>query len=131
MAVALQTQAINGESVIYIGPASLVASKSTPGTWYVVEGGRCSCPGFEHYGRCRHLAAAAQAELNDREAAVPAVVTYTPAPRRKPWHPELPTCRRHPCMHEVVAWGDLCGQCAPPLAAAERDAFIRRSQSAE
>lgn len=133
MAVTLQTQAINGEQVLYIGPAALVASKSEPGHWYIVEGGRCSCPGFAHRGRCRHLGAAAEAERSDRATAVPAasVPTYTPRPRRKPWHPELPTCQRHPCRNEVVAWGDTCGQCAPHLPDAEVAAFIRRSQSAE
>ena len=33
----------------------MVASHSTPGVRYVVRDGRCSCPGFVHRGRGRHV----------------------------------------------------------------------------
>lgn len=67
--VALKETQINGETVLNIGPAVLVKSKSTPDTWYAIEEGRCSCASFAYRGRCRHLAVAAIAAEQDRAEA--------------------------------------------------------------
>lgn len=40
---------------------ALVASKSDPDVWHVVESGHCTCPAFRYRETCRHLAIAAQA----------------------------------------------------------------------
>lgn len=73
--ITLQAREILGESVIFIGPATLIASKSTPGQWYIVDGGRCSCPGFTYRGTCRHLAPALEAAEFDRKSCEPAVLS--------------------------------------------------------
>lgn len=110
MSIAIRTQNLNGEQAIYLGPAALVAAKSAPGSWYVVEDGRCTCPGFEHRGHCRHLAVAAEAERLDRETAT----AVAPAPRpARPWHPQLPQCVRG-CGGEVERWGECCPTCQLP-----------------
>ncbi len=41
-------------------------STTVPGRVYAIDGQRCSCPGFMHYGRCKHLTAFTQ---EDRIAA--------------------------------------------------------------
>jgi len=91
----LKTQTIaTSEQAIFIGPATLVASKSAPGEWNVVEGGRCSCKGFQYRGTCRHLAVAAQAAENDRLSAAPvaqvpdAMYPSTCPPSKESWLPE-------------------------------------------
>jgi hypothetical protein len=57
--------------MILVGPSILVASRTTPGVWYIYQDGHCSCPGFTYYGRCHHVAAARTAEELDRAVAQP------------------------------------------------------------
>jgi hypothetical protein len=80
MAAVIRQQQIDGETVLYLGPAALVASKSEPGAWYSVEDGKCSCKGFQYRGACRHLAVAALAAELDRGHAVPVEAVSAPAP---------------------------------------------------
>jgi hypothetical protein len=40
---------------------ALVASKSDPDVWHVVESGHCTCPAFRYRETCRHLQVAAEA----------------------------------------------------------------------
>lgn len=53
----------------------LVESKSDFGTWHAVErlNGhlRCDCLGFQYRGKCRHLAAFAEAQGETVEEALP------------------------------------------------------------
>lgn len=65
---------IEEDVVIFVGPQVLVSSKSRHGDYHSVQDGRCSCLGFEHYGRCRHLGLAAQAQERDRLSALPLCV---------------------------------------------------------
>jgi hypothetical protein len=76
--VALREQTIDGERILHVGPAVLVASGSQPGAWYVVEEGRCTCPSFSYRGHCRHLAPAHLAAELDRAQAAP-IATVVPA----------------------------------------------------
>jgi hypothetical protein len=54
---------INGERVQVLAERKArVESRTTPGSWYAVdlegrEGGSCTCKGFQHWKRCRHLEA--------------------------------------------------------------------------
>jgi hypothetical protein len=48
---------VNGEKIIAGGNGALVASKSEPGGWHVVQRGRCDCKGYQYRGQCRHLVA--------------------------------------------------------------------------
>lgn len=34
----------------------LIESKSEPGTWHHTTPSSCDCKGFEHRGKCRHIA---------------------------------------------------------------------------
>lgn len=72
MAVALSEQYVGGHTIIDLGYGCLVASQSTPGTWYVVEQEHCTCPSFEHRGHCKHVDAvlAMPRETVDDRAAV-------------------------------------------------------------
>lgn len=54
MSVAIVEQYVNGETLLDLGYAVLVASQSTPGSWYECRDERCTCKGFEHRGKCRH-----------------------------------------------------------------------------
>lgn len=65
----LTTQLIEGEMVIHVGPETLVASKSEPGVWHVVDRGTCTCAAWEYRQTCRHLLPAALAAETDRENA--------------------------------------------------------------
>lgn len=87
----LSTQLIEGEMVIHVGPEVLVASKSEPGVWWIVDGGRCSCPGFTYRNTCRHLAPALEAAEFDRKSCEPAVFSRTE------WRNADGSCR-----HQVV-----------------------------
>lgn len=60
---------VGTESAIFVGPGVLVASKSNPGEWHTVLNSECSCVGFKHRGRCRHLIVAVEAQERDRESA--------------------------------------------------------------
>jgi len=57
----VRTQHIGDESAIDLGELVLVASKTTPGAWYQVQNGTCSCKGFQYRSTCRHLEVAEQA----------------------------------------------------------------------
>jgi hypothetical protein len=74
VAAIIREQIIDGERVLSLGPSVLVASKSCPGAWHVVEHGACTCPGFTYRRTCRHLAVAALAAELDRCHATPAAV---------------------------------------------------------
>src|SRR4051794_1004419 len=87
MSVAIRAQQIGSEEAIFIGPMTLVASKSEPGTWHSVENGHCDCKGFEHRGHCRHLHIAKVVEEADRTTAQP-VEPIRIMPRRR-WHPQI------------------------------------------
>jgi hypothetical protein len=54
------TQTIRrSETIIGIAAGvALVASKSEPGRWHTVRPGACSCKGFLHRAKCRHIAVA-------------------------------------------------------------------------
>jgi hypothetical protein len=80
MAAVIRQQQIDGETVLYFGPAALVASKSEPGAWHSVEDGRCTCDGYTYRGTCRHLAVAARAAELDRVNAVAVEAVSAPAP---------------------------------------------------
>jgi hypothetical protein len=46
---------IGDETVIVLDQGfALVASKTEPDVWHVVEQGRCSCPGYRYRESCRH-----------------------------------------------------------------------------
>ncbi len=53
----------NGETFIELDASTtLVKAKSEPGVWYAITRWNlnpyaCTCPGFEHRGRCRHIEA--------------------------------------------------------------------------
>jgi hypothetical protein len=81
MAVAIKEQQIDGETVIFLGPAVLVKSKSQSDTWYSVEAGRCTCPGFQYRKTCRHLGPAALAAELHRCNQPP----VEPMPEPDPW----------------------------------------------
>lgn len=75
----LTTQIIEGEMVIHVGPETLVASKSEPGVWHIVDRGVCSCDGWAYRQTCRHLLPAALAAESDREnAAEPKIFAHPP-----------------------------------------------------
>jgi hypothetical protein len=64
--------AASGDLVIQGRNGALVSSKSQPGGWHVVKGGRCDCRGYAYRGSCRHLTAVA--ELASRQAVAIAEV---------------------------------------------------------
>jgi hypothetical protein len=80
MAVAIKEQQIDGETVIFLGPAVLVKSKSQPETWYSVEAGRCTCPGYQYRKTCRHLGPAALATELHRCNQMPVETMPDPDP---------------------------------------------------
>ncbi len=53
----VKTIQVNGEMIIPGTRGALVASRSEPGAWHLVHGGKCDCLGYEYRGRCRHVAA--------------------------------------------------------------------------
>jgi hypothetical protein len=67
----LREQSIDGERVLFLGPSVLIASKSCPGTWHVVESGACTCDGYRYRRTCRHLAVAELAAELDRCHSTP------------------------------------------------------------
>lgn len=76
--IMLAEQYLLGETVLVLGDTTLVMSQSTPGSWYVVTNGACTCPSFHYRAKCRHTAAAAQAVA----PVVPEPAVCTPAPVR-------------------------------------------------
>lgn len=75
----LTTQLIEGEMVIHVGPETLVASKSEPGVWHIVDRGVCTCAAWEYRQTCRHLLPAALAAESDRKnAAEPKIFAHPP-----------------------------------------------------
>jgi hypothetical protein len=81
--VTLREQTIDGERILNVGPAILVASQSQDHAWYVVEDGRCSSPGVTYRRSCRHLGPAQlAAELDRREAVLVASVSDAEPGRR-------------------------------------------------
>ena len=71
--VTLRTQLVDGFAAIYIGPAVLVESQTTAGTWYIVDDGKCTCPSYAYRGVCKHQKVAAWVDEMDRETAQPIV----------------------------------------------------------
>jgi hypothetical protein len=74
----IPTYTIGDDLVILVGVTTLVSSKSNPGQWWPIEFGRCICPAFagipgkfEGRGTCRHVRAAAEAEIIDRATSLP------------------------------------------------------------
>lgn len=51
------------ERAIDLGYAVLVASSSTPLVWYSVQGGACTCKGYEFRSHCRHLEIARRSRM--------------------------------------------------------------------
>jgi hypothetical protein len=68
MAAVIKQQDIGGEQALNLGFAVLVASKTHAGDWYEVRDGHCTCAGYQHRQRCRHLAVARQAQAQDAPA---------------------------------------------------------------
>ena len=106
MAAALREQTIDSERVIYLGPCVLIASKSDPGAWHVIEDGRCTCKGFEIHGRCRHVPVAALAMELDRLTAAPIVVSADFDPDTN----DPPTCPKC-CLPSMAGRPGRCSTC--------------------
>ncbi len=48
---------LEGGQVTPLGGGAFLVASSSPGKWYVVQKGRCACPGFRAHGRCKHALA--------------------------------------------------------------------------
>src|SRR5690349_13272901 len=69
--ITLKTRKIGTMNAIYLGPSCLVESEGKPGTWYVVENGRCTCPSGTFRGKCKHTSVAEMAAMIDENEAQP------------------------------------------------------------
>lgn len=61
----------NGDKVILLGASALVSSKSEPDTMWMLEFGRCSCPGQTYHQHCHHVDSLREAQEMDRAQAAP------------------------------------------------------------
>lgn len=122
--VTLEQRDISGEQVIFIGPAALVASKSNPGRWFIVEDGRCTCPGYTYRGTCRHLAPALEAAELDRQSAAPAVIALDD------WRCAAPTIERRPIPGFGTATTDYCSACGVEVQQTHGNSPARRAARA-
>jgi hypothetical protein len=61
-AAPVRQQRIGDELVLVLDrELALVASRTEPDAWHVVERGRCTCAGFRYREQCRHLGIATRA----------------------------------------------------------------------
>ena len=67
----MNTVRIGTDDVILGGNGALVSSASVPGGWHVVKDGTCDCLGYQYRGRCRHVAAVAEARTLPSPATSP------------------------------------------------------------